>query len=326
MSESTEKPKSTPQKESSDNKLVIIFIIALLLIGAFAFGYLSKKKDTGESKGASTERLEGDILDTGESTKKEEEEVLGEADEESDPIVVVTDEEILPDLYVHEYSFSDDPETGVAFTVHIEIKNQGDADAEDVEWEWWSSSGNKACDGEVDDITVGEKATVECDYTYGSWSTYATKVVVDSEDKIEESDETNNEVTKDVVPIHEEPKADLYISEYSFIEDTTTASTSPEQWVPFRTRIGIYNQGDVASGDFWWEWWATSNAPTYACRERVTSIAAHGGKIVYCPYTYEGWTGFPGYSSTAKADVDDEVDESDETNNEHMEPVMVIHP
>lgn len=90
----------------------------------------------------------------------------------------------------------------------------------------------------------------------------------------------------------------------------------------FTVKIGIYNKGNKAAGGFWWEWWATTSAPSPACRERIDSLAAHGGRIVYCTYTYGGWAN---YTVKAVADVDNEVSESDEGNNAHVENLIPIH-
>lgn len=91
---------------------------------------------------------------------------------------------------------------------------------------------------------------------------------------------------------------------------------------PFTVSVSIYNQGNVASGDFIWEWWATISAPTWACRENVPSIAAHGGRVVTCTYTYGGWAN---YTTRAIADVDNGVDESNEGNNTYSQNVIPIH-
>ncbi len=112
-----------------------------------------------------------------------------------------------------------------------------------------------------------------------------------------------------------EAKADLYISEYSF-------DHPPKQGEAFTFKIGIYNQGNKAAGGFWWEWWATISAPSYACRQRIDSLAAHGGRIVYCTYTYGGWAN---YTTKAVADTDNEVPESDEANNAYTQNVIPIH-
>jgi len=110
-------------------------------------------------------------------------------------------------------------------------------------------------------------------------------------------------------------RADLYISAYSF-------NHPPVMGEPFTLSATIYNQGNVASGPFFWEWWATTGAPTYACRENVSSIAAHGGRTVTCTYTYGGWAN---YVTKAIADVDNGVDESNEGNNTYTQNVVPVH-
>lgn len=110
------------------------------------------------------------------------------------------------------------------------------------------------------------------------------------------------------------PKADLYIDEYSF-------NHPPKKGEPFTVKISIYNQGNANSGPFWWEWWATW--ATKVCRERITDgIAAHGGRSVYCTFTYDSWAN---YQTKAVVDVDNEVIESDESNNTYTQIVMPIH-
>jgi len=110
------------------------------------------------------------------------------------------------------------------------------------------------------------------------------------------------------------PQADLYISEYSF-------DHPPKQGEAFTVRIGLYNKGNAKAGGFWWEWWPTKYAS--ACRTRIDEgIVAHGGRIVTCTYTYGGWAN---YETTAVVDADNEVSESDETNNTYTQSVVPIH-
>lgn len=111
-----------------------------------------------------------------------------------------------------------------------------------------------------------------------------------------------------------QPQADLYISEYSF-------DHQPKQGEPFTVKVGIYNKGNKAAGNFWWEWWGTTSAPTYACRERIEGLAARGRKIVTCTYTYES---LENYTTKAVVDADDEVPESDETNNIYEQKVTPL--
>lgn len=110
------------------------------------------------------------------------------------------------------------------------------------------------------------------------------------------------------------PQADLSISNFAF-------DHPPKQGEPFTAQITISNSGDAASGPFWWEWkptWAIT-----ACRERLTDgIAAHGERLVNCTYTYGGWAN---YETKAIADADNEVSESNETNNTYTQNVIPIH-
>jgi len=110
------------------------------------------------------------------------------------------------------------------------------------------------------------------------------------------------------------PQADLYISEYSF-------NHPPKQGEAFTVKIGLYNKGNAQAGGFWWEWWPTKY--NFACRARIDAgLPAHGGQIVYCTYTYGGWAN---YETRAVVDAVNEIVESDETNNSHVENVIPIH-
>jgi len=322
--------KVDDQKDPNKNtNLAIVLLLAVIL---FLLGFLFKStnKDTssdvaGEKTAATSQRDSTPTTTISAEDEEPEDEVevsFSVNDDEDTEEAVVDDEEeeeepednTSPDLYIHEYTLDPEPERDEEFTVHIEIKNKGDGDAGEFDWEWYASEGEKECDGTVEDLNVDEKVTVECEYTYDDSFIHQTKVIVDSGNDVVESNELNNQVTDNIIPIYDEPKADLYISEYSF-------DHYPEKQVLFTVRIGIYNQGDKAAGGFWWEWWPTGY--DYACREYIPSLAAHGGRIVYCPYTYGGWA--IDYPTKAVADVGNLIDESDETNNERGEPVTPIH-
>ncbi len=107
-----------------------------------------------------------------------------------------------PDLTITEYEFNHDPVMGEEFKVEITIKNKGETDAGDFKWEWWSNASSSSCDGEVDGLEAGESTEVSCKYTYGGWSTYETKAVVDVDDEVNEKNEGNNTSTKTVIPEH----------------------------------------------------------------------------------------------------------------------------
>jgi hypothetical protein len=86
-------------------------------------------------------------------------------------------------------------------------------------------------------------------------------------------------------------------------------------------RVGVYNQGNAAAGAFKVEWWAASAAK--GCDWDVTSLVAHGGRILSCTYTYGGWAN---YTVRAVADPTGMVAESDESNNTKSMSVQVLPP
>ena len=139
-----------------------------------------------------------------------------------------------------------------------------------------------------------------------------TKVVVDSEEEVAESDETNNTLEDDI-DVEEELYVDLTITEYSF-------DPVPEKAFPFTVRIGVTNEGNQTAEGFYWEWWGT--AYSYACREKLSEVAPNSTKVVTCDYTYSGWST---YDTKAVVDADDDIEETDEDNNEYQEDVVPIH-
>lgn len=217
------------------------------------------------------------------------------------------------DLYVSEYGFSEDPKSGEEFTVKIKIGNKGDADAGSFHWEWWATHSKADCDGKVDGLKIGKTKTVECKFTYSSWATYETKAVVDSENEIDESNESNNTAKKQVIPIHETAKADLYVSDYYF-------NHAPKSGEAFTVNITVYNKGGTATGSFWWEWWPV--AANKSCRAKIDNLLPNGGEVVSCTYTYSSWAN---YLTKAVVDADNEVDESNESNNTYTKYVIPIH-
>lgn len=325
--------QSAPSKEPNSTQILLIILIVMVLLGFLGALVIYLKEQNfmfgSFSFGNPGEEIVDDNLnnDSGKEPLIEESlEPTPKALPSSTPEAFIPAATATPkpsptqtptpekaDLRIKKYSFSEDPKMGDEFTVKITIENKGGTSAKNFKWEWWPTAYNSACDGKIDKLAAGESKTVECDYTYGGWSTYETKAVADSSYDVEESDEGNNVASKTVIPTHDEAKADLYISSYSF-------NHTPEMGEAFTVNITIYNQGDKAAGEFWWEWWPT--AYNYACREKITSMAAHGGQVVSCTYTYGGWST---YATKAVADADNNVSESNEDNNSYTQSIVPIH-
>jgi hypothetical protein len=108
----------------------------------------------------------------------------------------------------------------------------------------------------------------------------------------------------------------------SFIElDPST----PVRGNPVEVTIQVYNQGNAQAGQFIAQWWPGENYTTPACTWNLTSMNAGGGRVLSC--TYAGYPSPYGSINTlAIADVNDSVDESDETNNELRMNISVVNP
>lgn len=323
----SEKPDTAPEIKKQYNTLIIA-ILSIAFISLLLVLFLNRDRFFDSKQSAAVdERTELEKLDDSDNTQDqdiqdqaslneeddEDEEDLEIIVEEDDEEEFVEEVEYYPDLYVKSYEFDDDPEENEEVELEIVIANKGNEAAYDFHWEWWPDEDGKECGAEIDELGAGDSETVYCEYTYDSPDTVMSQVLVDPEDNVEESDEENNTYKKQVTP-EEEQIADLYVKDYSF-------SVTPEKNVPFDAIIIIENQGNVDAEDFWWEWWPTY--ASYACREEISVLEAGEEVEVRCEdYVYGGWSN---YKTSAIVDVDDDVTESDETNNEQVEYVVPIH-
>ncbi len=144
--------------------------------------------------------------------------------------------------------------------------------------------------------------------------TYCLGIIVDSFNKVRESNEGNNSMCARIRIGGGQP--DLYVSEFALKPDP------PEQGRPVGIRVGVYNRGAAASGGFRVQWWAGKNFPAPACTWRVDGLAARGGQIQRCKYKgYKSWYGK--LDTKVVVDVDRDVRESDERNNLMIKTISV---
>jgi uncharacterized protein YraI len=100
-----------------------------------------------------------------------------------------------PDLYVSEYSWSPvPPHMGISFHVRVGVYNQGNGPAGSFTVQWWlsTSAPSATCTWHVASLVAHGGRILECDYTPGGWANYPSRVVVDSADTVDESNEGNN--------------------------------------------------------------------------------------------------------------------------------------
>lgn len=273
---------------SNTGLLIVIFVLLLILVAGGAYLFGSNRK-TSENTQEVTPTLTESPTPT---------EVLGTSATETPSFKVTsisatvapTDASTCP--------------TTFNFTAMLTVNSAGT-----VKYQWEKSDGS-APTVETVSFTGAATKTIKTSWKlYGAYTGWE-KLVALSPNSLE----SNMVEIKLTCPTPTtEPQADLYISEYSF-------DHPPKMGEAFTVKIGIYNQGNKAAGGFWWEWWAAS--AVRPCRERIDSLAAHGGRIVTCTYTYGGWST---YTTKAVADVDNEVVESNETNNTKEQQVIPIH-
>jgi hypothetical protein len=112
---------------------------------------------------------------------------------------------------------------------------------------------------------------------------------------------------------------DLYVSEFSLSPE------QPVQGSPVSVRVGVYNQGNSASGPFTVHWLPGENYREPACTWYVEGLAARGGRILTC--TYEGYPSWYSQLNT-KVVIDGygQVVESDEGNNVYIQAISVSKP
>lgn len=306
------------KKSSTSNQKIVITVLIFIILVLSALLFYSAVKNKKEA----TKQLENPTVDTSEkspagttNTTTDDNVTIEESTDSlgTDSTVPVADTVVKQaDLYIVSYSFSESPKSGEEFKIWIKIGNKGNVGASSFHWEWWPTAYDSACSGEINSLAAGGTQTVECEYTYQSWSTYATKAKVDSKNEVGESNESNNIATKQVIPIHDE-KVDLYITSYTFNHD-------PKQGEEFTVSITIKNKGDGDADEFWWEWWPTAYGK--ACREKINDLDPGESKTVKCDYTYGGWAN---YATKAVADADNDISESDEGNNTYTKNVIPIH-
>lgn len=308
-------PEEVPVKKFTPFQVTIVVLLAVLVVVLIGFliVYAVKDSDSQKNDGEDVEvqkTANEKIVDTTAVPPRVTQDTRNAANESMTEEATPSKNDSKPDLYVKSYELGETPTIGDKFTAKIMIANKG-ATAKSFAWEWWSTSSEHDCKGEIDSLAAGAVKTVECDHTYDSADEYSTKFIVDTKDSINESDENNNVTTKKIIIAK---KADLYISEYEFDHD-------PKQGEEFTVRMKIKNKGGTDAEDFYWEWWPTVTG-SKACREKIDKLEVGDSETVECDYTYGGWAN---YTTKGVVDADDDVDEDKEDNNTYTKNVTPIH-
>ena len=233
-----------------------------------------------------------------------------------------------PDLYVSEFSLNPaSPLEEQPVQVRVGVYNQGTAATGGgfrVEWYGGENFASPGCTWDVSALPAHGGQILTCTYS-GYTSNYPsinTKVVVDSNSQITESNEGNNTYLKNITVIDTDSggaQPDLYVSEFSL------NPPSPLEEHPVQVRVGVYNQGTASTGGgFRVEWYGGENFASPGCTWNVGALPAHGGQILTC--TYSGYTShYPSINTKVVVDSNSQITESNEGNNTYLKNITVIN-
>ena len=221
-----------------------------------------------------------------------------------------TEEADLPDLVITDLKIdTSDPRQGVPLHIVARLRNKGGTTAENFHWAW------RVC---VDDdceyteapgaftLEPDEEVVAQMEYLFEGWANYTTEAWVDSDEEVAESDEDNN--TRELEIAVQAGLPDLIVKAIKFDPDP------PTQGEDMTVEVKIRNRGSQPTGAFVAEWWASVNAPAPACEWTLSGGLAEDGTVTLdCTYAYPSW--YSKITTRAVADVNDDVEELDETNN-----------
>lgn len=211
-----------------------------------------------------------------------------------------------PDLIVQNITWPAESQSiGDSVTFTIAIKNQGDMEA-DFSRLYLYLDGSSAGYLEVEVINAGSVALKDFTWTAQN-GPHDIKVIADKENQVTESDESNNEKTVTF------PAPDLIVQSISW----TPVSPSAGDNVTFTVRIE--NKSSIKTGFSQLYFYIDDSFIGYQSVEELDA-----GNVVLKNFT---WTAEEGsHSLKAIIDKEDQVQESDETNNEKIVPSPAFLP
>jgi len=227
------------------------------------------------------------------------------------PAVGATTPVLLPDLLIGEMTVPPSIVAGEEAEFTVAVVNQGPGNSTPCTLQAQFQPGGIAQQVTVPALNAGASTDVLLHVTFDNPGTYSANLVVDSLAEVEESDEGNNSLSR-TFDVGAPPRPDLVVTALS------VDPPSPHMRQLVTVRFTIQNRGTADAGPFKWQW--LSAGPTVGFEGMAGGLAAGASLDVEKTYWYGGWAH---YTSTAIADVDDAVAESDETNNRRTLEVPV---
>ncbi|MFC1960761.1 CARDB domain-containing protein [Chloroflexota bacterium] len=227
-----------------------------------------------------------------------------------------------PDLSIASANAAVMPSPPGTVVTNYMILNNGDTDAGAFTVRWYphGTSDMLGCSEDVGGLPAGQSVELSCIFTYPEHGEMHWRVIVDEDGEIAEANEDNNAWRGTVViagagPAPEPPPQ--AITDIVFTDVAVRPLTTPNQ---VDVVVTLQNSGDVATPTFTTIWFPHgNNRAEVGCAQDFT-LAAGEAQQMRCQYTYprQGemhWL--------AVADFDNDVAESNETNNEWGGMVMI---
>ncbi len=271
--------------------------------------------------------LEEVAEEDGEEVEQQEGEQGEEQQQEGDQEELPSSGE--PDLVVIEATFDPDPVIqGQPFTANYMIENQGDVPtgAFTLLWKFHDATGVGVCSWDYDSLDAGQTAWGACTKTTNAQAGQSpTTLTVDFEDEVAESNENNNQLSPTLVVAapegdggdgeeqdEEEPQSEalpnLRITNVYFQPDPVIIGQ------PFTVHYTIENQSDVdCENDFTVEVVFHEEAGIRGCTDEYGGLRRGINSLATCTRTTNAQPG--GYITRFSVDVDNDIAESDESDN-----------
>jgi subtilase family serine protease len=224
--------------------------------------------------------------------------------------LVITDFTISPSL----------PVQGENATIEITVKNQGSCPSLSFVVQW--KSAQLAPNGPstyVDGLNAGQSETVVFEYAFPSAGNFTTVANADTENTVDETNESNNLAIKSVSVAESAP--DLVVTGFKItpVDPAPGYPLLPVEGLNALIEITILNQGGLPAGPFVVQWKSAQTAPTGPSTQ-VNGLAPDQSTTVSFEYAFPD---AGNYLTVANVDTDRTVAESNETNNLAILPITV---
>jgi len=227
---------------------------------------------------------------------------------------------------------------GQSFVANFVIKNQGDADsgAFTLRWGFHDETGLTDCNWDYNNLAPGETVWGGCVRNATSHpGTFSSRLMVDVNKEIKESDENNNIAEPTLIikssegneeegneeegnnPPAESGLPDLILGDIGYEPDPVVVGQ------PFTIHYLFINQGEAGSGAFTLRLVFPENAGVSVCSNDY-SLEQAFVPVGECTRTINASPG--NYKVTAIVDVENEIAESNENNNKTTFILKVVNP